>query len=40
LLVFCCRLDQPRLTGAEYYAVVDEFMDAMTHRYPNALIQV
>ena len=28
-------LNRPRATGDEYYAVVDEFMSALTHRYPN-----
>lgn len=36
---FYLGLNRPRATGDEYYAVVDEFMDAVAHRYPNALIQ-
>jgi malic enzyme len=30
---------KPRLTGAEYLAVFDELMDAITHRWPQALVQ-
>ena len=32
-------LPQRRLTGADYDAVVDEFMDAVGHCFPNALVQ-
>jgi len=32
-------LQQPRLTGMEYFSVVDEFMQAVKHRWPNALVQ-
>ena len=30
---------KPRLTGAEYLAVFDELMDAITYRWPQALVQ-
>ena len=29
----------PRLRGEEYYELVDEFVDAVTRRWPNALLQ-
>jgi malic enzyme len=32
-------LQQPRLSGAEYFEVVDEFMQAIQGRWPEALIQ-
>lgn len=28
-----------RGTGAEYYSVVDEFMHAVFHRWPNVVVQ-
>jgi malic enzyme len=32
-------LTQPRVRGAEYYAIVDEFVDAVMGRWPNAVLQ-
>ena len=32
-------LPEPRLRGAEYDALVDEFMTAVTERYPNVMVQ-
>ena len=32
-------LNQSRLTGNKYFEIVDEFLSAINHRYPNALIQ-
>ena len=32
-------IDRPRLTGDAYIEAVDEFMDAVRGRYPNALVQ-
>ena len=32
-------LKRPRLTGAAYYEVVDEFVTAVLHRWPKTLIQ-
>jgi len=32
-------LQQPRLRGGEYFEVLDEFMDAIRCRYPNAFVQ-
>ena len=32
-------LPQPRLRGPEYDALVDEFMTAVTERYPNVMVQ-
>ena len=32
-------LNQSRLTGNKYFEIVDEFLSAVNHRYPNALIQ-
>lgn len=32
-------LNQPRLTGNKYFEIMDEFLSAVNHRYPNALIQ-
>lgn len=29
----------PRLVGREYYEVLDEFVTAITHRYPDAVLQ-
>jgi len=31
-------IDRPRLTGDAYIEAVDEFMDAVRGRYPNALV--
>lgn len=36
---FYLGLQQPRLTGAKYYHLVDEFIQACRHRWPNVLIQ-
>ena len=33
-------LKRPRLTGAAYYEVVDEFVTAVLHRWPKTLIPV
>jgi len=30
---------RPRITGDEYYAFVDEFVQAVRHRWPNVLLQ-
>jgi len=30
---------RPRLDGEKYVAAVDEFMNAVANRYPNALVQ-
>lgn len=32
-------LNQSRLTGNKYFEIVDEFLSAINHRYPHALIQ-
>lgn len=32
-------IQEPRLTGDAYFAVLDEFMQAARHRWPNVLIQ-
>lgn len=32
-------LSQPRLRGDEYFELIDEFMRAVTYRWPNVLIQ-
>merc|ERR1712176_310121 len=32
-------VQEPRLHGAEYYHLVDEFIQAVRHRWPNVLIQ-
>eukprot|EP00041_Stephanoeca_diplocostata_P029192 m.855977 g.855977 ORF g.855977 m.855977 type:complete len:478 (-) comp23510_c0_seq39:59-1492(-) len=32
-------LQKERATGAEYYSVVDEFMHAVFHRWPNVVVQ-
>lgn len=32
-------LSQPRLRGEEYFELIDEFMRAVTYRWPNVLIQ-
>lgn len=36
---FYLGLQQPRLTGAKYYHLVDEFVQAVLHRWPDVLIQ-
>eukprot|EP00571_Detonula_confervacea_P007978 CAMPEP_0172315168 /NCGR_PEP_ID=MMETSP1058-20130122/24287_1 /TAXON_ID=83371 /ORGANISM="Detonula confervacea, Strain CCMP 353" /LENGTH=602 /DNA_ID=CAMNT_0013029195 /DNA_START=97 /DNA_END=1905 /DNA_ORIENTATION=- len=36
---FYLGLQQPRLTGASYYHLVDEFIQAVLHRWPDVLIQ-
>lgn len=33
-------LRQPRLEGDEYLAIVDEFMEAVSARWPKAVVQV
>ena len=30
---------KPRLEGSEYFDVVDEFMEAVTDRWPNVVVQ-
>mmetsp|Transcript_85591 Transcript_85591/g.228201 ORF Transcript_85591/g.228201 Transcript_85591/m.228201 type:complete len:600 (+) Transcript_85591:54-1853(+) len=30
---------EPRLTGPEYYEMIDEFMHAVFHRWPNVIVQ-
>ena len=32
-------LQQPRVTGSPYYEMVDEFMETVTERWPNVLVQ-
>ena len=36
---FYLGLPNKRLRGAEYFELVDEFMQAVTHRWPNVLVQ-
>ena len=36
---FYLGLQRPRLQGSKYYQVVDEFVNAAHHRWPNVLIQ-
>lgn len=36
---FYLGIDQKRATGAEYFEIVDEFMKAVTSRWPNVLVQ-
>ena len=36
---FYLGLQRPRLQGSAYYQVVDEFINAAVHRWPNVLIQ-
>jgi len=36
---FYLGLQRKRLKGAEYFQQVDEFMQAVTHRWPNVLVQ-
>lgn len=36
---FYLGINQKRSTGAEYYQIVDEFMKAVTARWPNVLVQ-
>lgn len=36
---FYLGLQEPRLTGAKYYHLVDEFVQAVLHRWPDVLIQ-
>eukprot|EP00804_Cyclotella_cryptica_P012857 CCRYP_010590-RA/>CCRYP_010590-RA protein AED:0.06 eAED:0.06 QI:0/0.57/0.5/1/0.71/0.5/8/2034/635 len=36
---FYLGLQKPRLRGAAYYHLVDEFIQAVRHRWPNVLIQ-
>lgn len=33
-------LRQPRLEGEEYLSIVDEFMEAVSMRWPKAIVQV
>ena len=39
LLKFYLGVQKPRLKGAAYYHLVDEFLQAVRHRWPNVLIQ-
>ena len=36
---FYLGLKEPRLKGEEYFSVVDEFMQAVKHRWPKCLVQ-
>jgi malic enzyme len=36
---FYLGITQKRITGDEYYKIVDEFMMAVTNRWPNVLVQ-
>jgi malate dehydrogenase (oxaloacetate-decarboxylating)(NADP+) len=36
---FYLGIQKPRLTGKEYYQLVDEFMQAVRYRWPNVLVQ-
>lgn len=36
---FYLGLQRPRLTGSQYYHLVDEFIQAVRHRWPRVLIQ-
>ncbi|KAL0488109.1 malate dehydrogenase [Acrasis kona] len=36
---FYLGINRKRITGDEYYEIVEEFMDAVTSRWPNVLIQ-
>ncbi|GMI31130.1 hypothetical protein TrRE_jg11435 [Triparma retinervis] len=36
---FYLGLKEPRLKGKDYFCVVDEFMQAVKHRWPNCLVQ-
>ncbi|GMI57369.1 hypothetical protein TeGR_g9502, partial [Tetraparma gracilis] len=36
---FYLGLQRPRLTGADYFAVVDEFIQAVNNRWPKCLVQ-
>lgn len=36
---FYLGLQTPRISGTEYYSLVDEFMHAVRHRWPSALVQ-
>jgi len=36
---FYLGVQKKRLKGAKYYQLVDEFMQAVRHRYPNVLVQ-
>jgi len=31
---------RPRIKGDQYFELVDEFMDAIRHRFPNVFVQV
>lgn len=35
----CAGLDMPRLTGKEYYEIVDEFIRSVLFRYPHVGLQ-
>ena len=39
--IWCADLGVPqkRLEGDEYYEMVDEFMEAVTDRWPNVVVQ-
>lgn len=36
---FYLGIQRPRLRGAQYYHLIDEFIQAVRHRWPNVLIQ-
>jgi len=36
---FYCGIKQPRIRGHEYFEIVDEFLDAVRHKFPNAFVQ-
>jgi malic enzyme len=36
---FYLGVQEPRMRGKEYYHLVDEFMDSVKYRWPNALVQ-
>ena len=36
---FYLGIQEPRLQGKDYYQMIDEFMQAVRHRYPRVLVQ-
>jgi len=36
---FYCGIKQNRIRGDEYFELVDEFLDAVRHKFPNAFVQ-